>query len=86
MRRRAWTLAAAIIWMATGSGCAFTGARYIQEPLPLPPRPVLPALTAEDLACLPAEVYERLVRRDLLRRQYAEELEAIIRATHQEDD
>jgi hypothetical protein len=63
-------------------GCSPQPTRYVSEPLPLPVRPVLPALSANDIACLSDDTYKRLLARDLLRRQYAEELEAIIRATH----
>ncbi len=89
MRRRAYLMAAAIISMATGSlvGCSVAPEiRYIQEPLTLPPRPVLPRLSADDVQCLTDDAYRRLVERDMYRRQYAEELEAIIRSTHGDDD
>ena len=84
MRRHALMLAAVIISTAIGSaGCGRTAEiRYRQEPLPLPSRPALPALSAGEMECLSDDAYARLVRRDLQRRQYAEELEAIIRATH----
>jgi hypothetical protein len=81
MRTNASRLAAAIILTTLGSGCA-PEIRYVTAPLPLPERPVLPRLTAEEMACLRPEVYERWVRRDLGRRQYCETLETIIRRTH----
>lgn len=62
--------------------CSTQPVRYVSEPLPLPVPPVLPALTADDLACLSDDAYRRLVLRDMQRRQYAETLQAIIRATH----
>ena len=90
MRRPRWMLAVATILMAIGSGLAgCTSApevRYIQEPLTLPPRPVLPRLSADDVQCLTADAYRRLVTRDMGRRQYAEELEAVIRSTQGETD
>jgi hypothetical protein len=61
--------------------CSPATVRYVSEPLSLPPPPVLPALTADDLACLSDDAYRRLVLRDMQRRQYAETLQAIIRAT-----
>ncbi len=77
---RAFLLLAVIAF----SGCANTPeVRFVSEPLPLPARPLLPALSAEDVTCLSDEAYARLVQRDLRRRQYAEELEAIIRSTHE---
>lgn len=86
MRRPRWMLAVATILMAIGSGLVgCTSApevRYIQEPLALPPRPVLPRLSADDVQCLTDDAYRRLVARDIGRRQYAEQLEAIIQSTH----
>lgn len=93
MTKRAFMLVAAIILMAAGSGCAAkiivppvapeTVTKSVFAPLPLPDRPVLPPLSAEDMNCLSDDAYRRLVARDRLRRQYAEDLETIIRATHQ---
>lgn len=80
------TILAATIWTILGSGCAATEIRYVAAPLPLPPRPVLPAVSAQDLAPLPDNVYRRIGERDRLRRQYAEELEAIICATRSPED
>lgn len=86
-------LIAAIILTAIGNGCAAkiivppvapeTITKSVVAPLSLPERPVLPPLSAEDVLCLSDDAYRRLVVRDRLRRQYAEGLEAIIRATHQ---
>ncbi len=85
MHRHALMLAAVIISTAIGSvGCARAPEiRYLLEPLSLPPRPTLPALSAGELECLSDDAYARLVRRDLQRRHYAEELEVIIRSTHE---
>jgi len=44
-------------------GCA-TRTVYINTELPLPPEPVLPTITAENVACLNDETYEALVRRE----------------------
>lgn len=65
------------------SGCAQQPIQYVTNPLTLPVRPVLPALTQDDVQCLSDEAYKKLVRRDMLRRQYAEELEVIIQSTQQ---
>lgn len=71
-----------VLLSAAMAGCVCQPeVRHIVEPLPLPSRPLLPALTADDLACLSDDAYRRLVERDMLRRHYAEELEAIIRST-----
>ena len=86
MRRNSLMLVIAIISITIGSaltGCTSTPEiRYITDPLPLPARPVLPSIGAAELSCLPKDVYERVMLRDLGRRQYAEDLEAIIRSTH----
>lgn len=65
------------------SGCAQQPIQYVTNPLTLPVRPVLPALTQDDAQCLSDEAYKKLVRRDMLRRQYAEKLEVIIQSTQQ---
>lgn len=75
-------LVAALVLVTVSLPACTLPVRYTSEPLPLPARPLLPALTAADLACLTDDAYRRLLTRDLLRRQYAEELEAIIGATH----
>lgn len=65
-------------------GCSTPQVRYVTAPLPLPPRPELPTLTGNQLQCLSDEAYKAIVRRDRLRREYAEQLEAVIRSTHAE--
>ena len=86
MHKSAWILAAVIIWTTIGSGCATTDVRYVAQPLPLLARPVLPRVAKKELACLLPDTYRRVVLRDRLRREYAEELEAIIKATQPEAD
>jgi hypothetical protein len=69
----------AAILTALISGC--TGAPvYVETPLPVPPRPVLPAISEEEVQCLPQPVYAKLVLREMLFRGYIKELEAIQRA------
>lgn len=51
------------------------------DPLPLPARPVLPAIKGHELGCLSGDAYRRLAERQRLLRQYAEELEVIIQST-----
>jgi hypothetical protein len=65
------------------SGC-MAAARQVSQPLPLPEPPLLPLVYEAELSCLSAESYRRIVERERLRREYAETLETIIRATHQE--
>lgn len=81
-------LIAAITLTALGNtGCTTTEVRYVpvQQPLPLPPRPILPAVTAQEMECINKDAIARLIERQRLRRQYAEELELIIRSTHGSD-
>lgn len=74
--------AAAIILTLIISGCETV--RYVSSPLPLPARPVLPQIESKALQCLSPETYSDLVKRDMLRRQYANNLELIIESTHKD--
>lgn len=64
------------------SGCGTAPVEYVTTPLPLPPRPELPAIGGEQLQCLSDETYSAIVTRDRGRREYAETLESIIQSTH----
>lgn len=55
---------------------------YTQVELPLPPRPLLPSVTAADLACLPDDTYKRLVSRERAILDHTNILEAVIKSTH----
>lgn len=55
----------------------------MQQALPLTTRPALPPIMSAELTCLSDDVYERLATRNRMLRQYAEELEVIIKSTHQ---
>lgn len=46
-----------------------------------PVRPTLPRFSADDAQPLSGSAYQRLVARDVMRRQYAERLESIIDST-----
>lgn len=64
-------------------GCSTTTVpTFVQEPLPIPDRPVLPTVKAEDLACLSDEAYGALVQRDAVLAAHVRRLEAIIKTTH----
>jgi hypothetical protein len=65
------------------AGCAAPEMRYVSVPLDCPERPELPTVSAEELDCLTPEAHARLVWRETLRRQYAEELEALCWSTHE---
>lgn len=66
------------------SGCGAAPVRQVSQPLPLPERPLLPRVYEAELMCLSDETYRRVVERERLRREYAEILETIIRATQQD--
>lgn len=73
----------ALILLMTGPGCQpVTPPVQLQMvALPLPARPVLPAIPATELTCLSDEVYSRLANRNRLLRHYAEELEVIVKSS-----
>lgn len=76
-------MTAALVSMTIGlSSCASHAPRYVSVPLPCPARPVLPHVTAADVAPLTDDVYRRIRQREHLLKNYAERLEAICRATH----
>lgn len=85
MKMKALMLVIATSWIIIGSGCASEPVKVfvpVIEPLPIPSRPVLPALSAAEVKDLSNEALTKLIRRDRLRRQYCEQLEAIILSTH----
>lgn len=70
-----------------GSGCAVNQPPaekivYIKTALPLPSRPTLPTWNGNDMSCLSPEMIQKIKDRDRLRKEYAEDLEAIIKSTH----
>ena len=65
------------------TACSADRVRYVTAPLTLPVKPVLPAVSADEIACLSDEAVWKLVERQRLRREYVEELEVIILSTQQ---
>lgn len=55
---------------------------YVTTPLELPGRPTLPTWKAADMQCLSTEMKQKILDRDTLRKNYSEQLEAIIKSTH----
>lgn len=55
---------------------------YVQVPLPLPDRPVLPKISGAALQCVADEDFSSLVLRDRLLQNHVTRLEEIIRQTH----
>ena len=82
MLKKALMLATVASLILTGNGCATPPEKvYVPVQLTRPARPVLPRLTFEDAEMIPETLWEKMVMRDLLRRQYAEQLEIIIDST-----
>lgn len=82
MWKKALLLAVVTSSILIGSGCQHTREiRYVDRPLPLPARPVLPRISEEEAQSIPDDVWAKIVRRDLGRKHYAETLEAIILST-----
>lgn len=60
-------------------GCAAPKIEYRPVPAALiPPKPVLPTITADELRPLSDETYLKLAGRDRMLRQYADELRALV--------
>lgn len=93
--RQSLTVCALAAVMAL-AGCKTV--EYRTFPLQGPPRPILPTVQASEITevqpegedqpfvCMPEDAWARLTRRDLYRKQYAEELEAVIRSTRRDGD
>lgn len=77
-------LLALVVAMLLGGCVTRVEPHYLTTPLPLPPRPTLPAIPAQAMECLSDEAYRAIVERDQQRRDYAEQLEAVIKTTHNE--
>lgn len=82
MRRR-MTVALASITIGLAS-CAHQPPQHIAVALPCPPRPVLPHVTAAELAPLAPDVYGRIRERERLMSNYADVLAAMCQATQGE--
>lgn len=85
MRHMIWLIFIAVL---VSSGCALPVSPVA---LPLPPRPILPAISSSEFVTLEAhegwfaverETVIKILTRDAMRRAYEEELEAVIKSTH----
>lgn len=72
-------ISATILMILVGSGCTTT--QFITNPLHLPARPGLPTVPADSLSCIDTSTYTILVNRELMLKQYTEQLEVIIQST-----
>ena len=63
------------------TGCATTPEPVGCPPLPLPPRPELPIVQPDALACLSDAAYEALATRDAKLQAYAGQMKAVILTT-----
>lgn len=83
MKRSKLLMAIVATLIITGNtGCTSQRVQYQILPLLLPERPLLPAISTDELQCLSDATYIKLAERNRLRRQYAEQLETIITSTH----
>jgi len=78
------SLIALVCATAVLAGCTNTRTEHVTTALPLPGRPELPRIPAEQLQCLADDAYGAIVTRDRRLREYAEQLEAVIRSTHED--
>lgn len=81
--KQAVFVAVAIVALLTGC----TTHSYIYRPIPanlIPLEPEVPKIKAEELQCLSDSAYERLANRDRMRKQYADELRALLGDGHGE--
>jgi len=67
-----------IVSISISSACT---TQYRTSPLPLPAKPYLWPLKNGDLLCVSDSVYSAIAQRDLARKNYSEQLEAIIQST-----
>lgn len=82
MRSSVWTMVAATILITTASSCTQVEVRHEPVELEKAEKPLLPAIKPAEMMCLSDDAYARIVERDRLRRNYGEELEAIIDANN----
>jgi hypothetical protein len=83
-QKRLLSLVVVATLITFGSGCASTEPKFVIAPLELPERPILPSVKEKELEPLSEETYKKLEERDRERRQYAEDLEQIIKSTRTE--
>ena len=76
------TLKALVISLITlaNMGCSPVLAGRV---LPLPGKPALPAIAAQEVSCLSDATWQKLVKRDVLQRHYIEDLQLIIKSTQE---
>mgnify|MGYP006902066400 CR=1 FL=1 len=67
------------------TGC-FTRTVAVCPELPDIQRPMLPRINADDVQCLSDQTWDVLVMRERLRREYAEDLEAVIEGARSCDE
>jgi len=86
MKKTGYAKAIILAWTIIGSACATVAP---VGRLPMPPRPVLPPVAASEFHprgdgtfIIKRETLDNIVRRDFLRREYAEQLETVIRESN----
>lgn len=76
-------LIAVLVLLLSLPACSTTVTTRVVAP-EIPQRPELPTVSAAELQCLSEEAYQKVLRREQLRRNYAEELELILRSLRSE--
>ena len=69
------------MWRAAVLALLLTGcsATIVRPNVDLPERPVLPTIDGVDMQCLSQQTHSDVVRRYVLLRQYAEQLEVVVK-------
>lgn len=50
--------------------------------LPIPPEPVYPKISGQDMRCLSDDAYSKIIKRDKMKSAHIKTLEGIIKSTH----
>lgn len=76
-------IVAVVVIVSALVGCSTHS--YLYRPVPaemIPAEPTLPTVSADEMRCLSDDAYLRLAERDRVRRQYADELRALLDTNH----
>lgn len=73
---RAWAAAAALLAMTLTACCPAPALKPVVQ---VPELPTLPTIQAGEMQCLDAQVYERLVLREVIHRETLEQCQEMLR-------
>ncbi len=82
MRKHGLMMVAATILIIMVSSCCANDVRHEPVLLPVPVESLLPAVAADEVACLDDDAYARLVERERLRKEFGDDCAAIIDANN----